>query len=63
MSNYEIVYYDGDENFGKFGKKNTRILKNISEIKEEKNITTFVSDVGNNFVCMTERILSCKELD
>jgi len=62
MSNYEIVYYDGDENFGRFGKKTTRIIQNVSEIKDEKNITTFIVEGGNNFVCMTGRIMSCKKL-
>jgi len=62
MSNYEIVYYD-DENFGRFGKKTTVIIKNVSEIKDEKNITTFIVEGGNNFVCMTGRIMSCKKLN
>lgn len=62
MSNYEIVYYDADENFGRFGKKTTRIIQNVSEIKDEKNITTFIVEGGNNFVCITSRIMSCKKL-
>lgn len=62
MDKYEIVYYDGDENFGKFGRKVTKILNNVSEVKKEKNITTFVVEGGNDFVCMTGRIMSCKKL-
>jgi general stress protein 26 len=63
MSNYEVVYYDGDEKFGKFGKKTTKIINNVSEIKDEKNITTFVVESGNNFVCMSGRIISYKKLN
>jgi len=62
MAKYEVTYYDASTDQGKYGKKTVRTLMNVSEVKNEKGLTTFVIDGGNDIVWPTIKILDCKKI-
>jgi len=62
MAKYEVTYYDASTDQGKNGKKSVKTLMNISEVKYEKGLTTFVSEDGNDIVFLSGKILDYKKL-
>ena len=64
MNTYEVRHYSNDTKDGKvYGDIKTTILKNITEVKQEKGLLSFIDNDGKETRILRPYLLSYKKID